>query len=882
MEQLPSPAFFGEWVKRRRKALDFTQDELASRAGCSVFTLRKIESGERRPSKQLAELLANALKIPASERLTFIRVARGDTNLERLEPPSLNSAFTSAQDLPTPVAKSWIPVQLTPLIGRDHELAAMERIFVDPQCRLLTLTGMGGIGKTRLAIEFASRQRDRFPARISYVALAPANSVEAIIPAIADTIGFVFSGAVDPQEQFINYVATQLKQPFMLVLDNLEHLLVQQTNQQKKGAGEVVSELLLRLPNIKILATSRQRLNLRGEWTYELHGLAVPPLELASKLEDYSATDLFLQSTLRANVSFEPAVTDKMAITQICQMLDGTPLAIELAAAWVDVLSTEEILQEIHANILFLATAMQDIPERHRSFRATIDHSWKLLTDEERNVLCRLSVFQGGFDRVAAEKIAGASLPLLASLVSKSLVRRAENGRYDLHEAIRQYARQHLEENPAECNQAGELHCEYYLGLVSGSEKRLKSAAQQKAVRELSDMLDNIRAAWSWATKQGRYEWVAQAARSIGWYFEITGLLREGMDHFEPLVQELKGETGSLQRDRLLGLVLLQLGLLYFRKGQIIRAQELYRESVAILRPIGEKHLLSDALAFLGIIEHLIGDYLISKRLLKECLEFAQASGEKWIEAYAIYNLGYVDSLTGRYQEGYDQMQAGLNIWRVFADQQTIALGLNFLIPTTCKLGRYEEAKAFMRESIKLCEQSKHRRWLGNAYRYMGLTYLKAGEYSEAQVYFYKSLETFGEYIEGWDIALSLAWLGEAMLKMGDLSQARQVLRKALQTALNARANSIAVDSLLCLAQIYNQMGKFDRALEFAIFIRSHPASLQETKENADQLRSEVELKLPVELIETAKKRAENLSLASSVHELIEMDPSETRIPTRK
>jgi len=292
MDKSDLPVFFGEWVKKRRKALDLTQEELAQRAGCSVFALRKIESGERRPSKQLAELLADSLEIPSEEKQTFVRVARGETSLERLHLPSLDSSLASLSNLQPTSVSNRIPLQPTPLLGRDSELAAMERLFNNSQCRLLTLTGMGGIGKTRLAIEFATRQQPVFPAGVFYVPLAPINSPEAIVPAMAEVFGFVFSGPNDPKEQLINYIATQLKQPVLLVLDNLEHLLVQSLSGEKQGAVELVSEFLQRLPNIRILATSRERLNLQGEWTYELHGLAVAPLEFSGKLEDYSAVAL--------------------------------------------------------------------------------------------------------------------------------------------------------------------------------------------------------------------------------------------------------------------------------------------------------------------------------------------------------------------------------------------------------------------------------------------------------------------------------------------------------------------------------------------------------------------------------------------------------------
>lgn len=841
MDKSDLPVFFGEWVKKRRKALDLTQEELAQRAGCSVFALRKIESGERRPSKQLADLLAESLEITLEEKQTFIKVARGEMILERLHLPSLDSSFASFPDHQPASVSNRIPLQSTPLVGRDSELAAMERLFNNPQCRLLTLTGMGGIGKTRLAIEFTTRQQSALPAGVFYVPLAPLASTKAIVPAIADVFGFVFSGPNDPKEQLINYISAHLKQSVLLVLDNLEHLLPQSLSEEKQGVVELISEFLQRMPNIRILATSRERLNLQGEWTYELHGLAVPPQEFSGRLEDYSAVALFIQSASRTKAEFELTDAEQQALIQICQLLDGTPLAIELAATWVGILSCLEISQEIQSNIDFLTTSMHDIPERHRSLRATFDHSWKLLSDEERNTLCRLSIFHGGFDRNAAEKIAGATLLLLATLVSKSLVRRVEIGHYDLHEAIRQYAASHLDANPSQCVKTCDLHGEHYLKFVSGYEKKLKSAAQQEAIREISDSLDNIRAAWKWGIKQRKYELIGQATRSVGWYFEVAGLLREGIEQLEPLVQALQVETRNDGLNRLLGLALLHQGLLYFRKGQFVRAQEFYKESIAILRPTGDQALLADALIFLGTITHLNGEYALSRDLIKEGLECAQASNDQWFEAYAIYNLGYINSLMGDYQKGYEQMLVGLDMWRVIGDLHYIALGLNFLVPTIIKLGHYEEAKTFMRDSITLCEKAKNRWGMGTAYRYLGSAYLAESQYIEAQAHFRKSLEVFGEYTEGWDIALSLYYLGEASMLEGNLTEARKDYLKALRISFDTHSIPITIDSLLGLANLYAKAGEPEPALELSYYILDHPSSTQEAKDRAIRLGNETE-----------------------------------------
>ncbi len=869
---MDSPVFFGEWVKRRRKALDLTQEELAQRAGCSKFALRKIESGERRPSKQLAELLAESLDIVSEEKETFVKIARGKLNLERLGAPPLGSSLPSLSDLQSARVPDRIPLQSTPLLGRDSELAAMERLFNNPQCRLLTLTGMGGIGKTHLAIEFATRQQPIFPAGVFYVPLAPINSADAVIPAIADVLEFVFSGPSDPKEQLINYFAMQLTQPTLLVLDNLEHLLVQSIEAEKQGVVELVSEFLQRLPNIKILTTSRERLNLQGEWTYELHGLATPPQEFSGGLEDYSAVALFLQSAVRAKVDFEITKTEQPAVIQICQLLDGTPLAIELAAAWVEMLSCQEIAQEINANIDFLTTNMRDIPERHRSLRASFDHSWKLLSDHERNVLSHLSIFRSGFARDAAEQIAGASLPILASLVSKSLVRRTEKGRYDLHEVIRQYASDHLEEDRFHCLEICDRHSEYYLNFASGCEKKIKSASQQVAMREMTTELDNIRTAWDWGVRHGKFELLGKAVRSFGWFFEVAGLLQDGIEQLEPLTEGLQGQKRSDEFNRLLGLALLHQGLLYFRKGHFIRAEELYRNSIAILRPINDQALLADGFIFLGTITHLNGEYTESRDLLRKGLEYARAGNDRWFEAYAIYNLGYVDSLTGDYQQGYRQMSVGVDMWRSIGDLHYIALGLNFLVPTLIKLERYEKAKDFMWESIALCEQAKNRWGMGTAYRYLGSAYLAEGQYTEAGAHLHKSLEIFGEYTQGWDIALSLYYLGEAAMLEGNLTGAKNFYLKALRISFAAHSIPIALDALLGLAQVHAQAGKPENSLELLHHILDHPSTTQETKDRATEVRDEVRKLLTGDQISVAGKTGSDQTFDELVRFILQED----------
>lgn len=874
MGEYNPPLFFGEWLRHRRKMLDLTQEELARHVGCSVFALRKIESGERRPSKQLAGLMAKALDISAEDLPTFIRVARRELNAERLrlpEPPSLLIQATSPRGVSPSAAApvNRIPMQGTPLIGREREIAALEKLFIDPQCRLLTLTGMGGIGKTHLAIEFAFHSQHTFPGGIFYIPLAPLNTPEDVLSEIANVLEYGFSGPNDPRVQLLNYISDQFKQPALLVLDNLEHLLVQEPFADKTGVVELITEILQHNSNVKILGTSRERLNLPGEWTYELHGLSVPPPGHTGGLESYDAIALFMKSAQRIQADFHVGKDEQQSLVEICQLVDGVPLAIKLAAAWVGVLSCKEIAQEIKSNMDILTTSMRGIPERHRSIHAAVDHSWNLLTNEERLVLSQLAIFEGGFNRQAAKEIAGATLPLMASLNAKSLIRRAENGRYDLHEVIRQYTLQHLNESTYR-NATYGRHCAFYLTFAQERERPLKAAGQQEAVRELTDEIDNILAAWRWAIDQREYALLEGGVRALGWYFEIAGIYREGIEQLELLVQAIKTNQEQEGLQRLLGTTYAHQGLLYFRKGEFAPAQRLYEESIAILRSIGDEIILTDALVVLGVIDHINGNYPKATAMLEEGQCLARANGLAWYEAYTIYNLGYIDSLKGHYAEGYEQMIVGLEIWRKLGEPHSIALGMNYLVTTLIKLCRYDEAKTFMHESIALCEQSKNRWGMGTAYRYLGLATMATGQYAEAQGYFRKSIEIFGEHIIGWDIARSLTYMGDAKFLSADFEEARKDYQAALRLSTEIKAVPITLSALAGLSVLQAQNGNAEQSLAFAYHIINNLSCEEVTRFQMERLYENLKQKLSASQVEQIRAQTDAKTFELIVEEALE------------
>src|SRR6266508_960819 len=345
-----------------------------------------------------------------------------------------------------------LPAPRTSFVGRVSELAEIDRLLEDGDCRLLTLVGPGGAGKTRLALEAAARRIDRYPHGVHFVPLVAVASPELLAPAVAESIQFAVDGAhsgFSAQEQLLDYLG---ERSTLLVLDNFEHLV---------DGADLLGEIIERAPKVELLTTSRERLNVQSEWVFDVYGLGLTENGNGGS----GALRLFVERATQVEPDFSLDDDERTEALRICTLVEGLPLGIELAASWVSMLSCAEIAEEIERNIDFLATSMRDVPERHRSLRAAFDQSWRLLSGGQQAVLARLSVLRGDFEREAAGAVAGADLRLLSELVSKSLVRRSGFGRYELHELLRQYSAEKLATGSSDALAATrEHHARHYLG----------------------------------------------------------------------------------------------------------------------------------------------------------------------------------------------------------------------------------------------------------------------------------------------------------------------------------------------------------------------------------------------------------------------------------
>ncbi len=849
------PLFFSDWLKRRRKQLDLTQLELAERACCSVFALRKIEAGERRPSKQLAGMLAKTLEIPAGDHITFVKVARGEQPIEKiLIHLGVSKPASSSNQVP-----GNLPRPLTAFIGREPELTALAQLLHDPQCSLLTITGPGGIGKTRLAIEAVQQSNGVFADGIWFVPLASLNSPTLIVPAIAEAVGFKFQDPTKPQEQLLRYLRAKRA---LLIMDNAEHLL--------DGAG-LFSEILKECQSIKLLVTSRERLNLMSEWVFEIQGLPVPPDDRVNQFNGYSAVALFIQSARRVQAGYELQADDRQWVFKICQIMEGLPLGIELSAAWVGLLSLEEIAVEIERDLEFLSATMRDIPERHRSLSATLDHSWKLLNPEEKLVLSRLSVFRGHFSRHAAQKICGASLAILSSLKNKSLLIRIDEGEYGLHEIIRQFAGLKLAERPDEFEQVNERHAAYFVQYLADCEAALQDARQVETFDNMAMLIDDLAQGWHYMITHclpcspGHTPFPADALHSalfsLSLFYETRCRSLDVIPIFAASVASLKGSRDKFEKTdqaaqfrSILGHIIGYLGLHHCYVVRYDECMEYLEEALTWLNDGESKVFKAQVQVMIASVKDDTGQLLESAKLLEQSREVFRQAGVAWWYTLSTAHLAGNYLSVGKYQESKDLFQEALRLANP-GDLRTLVptqSGYAVLLAAQEKLS---EAEQILLETLQLSPRMHNDRQTAYVLLYLGRVVLATHRLELAEEYLQKSINILQEFGEAYDLAIVCVQLGKCYMAQPDSSAARQQFLRAIRLGVSLDRFLLVYFGLVNLARIYVIEGQTDQALLIFLLLKRCPIEHIRVMDDIDRLREDLRAALPERQMDASLKQ---------------------------
>ena len=638
-----------------------------------------------------------------------------------------------------------IPTQRTRFVGQEKEVAAAKELLLRQDVRLVTVTGPGGIGKTRLAVEVASGLVDRFPGGTHFVPLSPVSDPGLMALAIVQTLGIREAGGQSPLEILKKNLRDSLSTPMLLLLDNFEHLI---------QASPVVAELLATAPSLKILVTSRAALHLYGEHEFPVPPLALPDSKSTPSLEVLSrcpAVALFVQRAAAAKPDFELNAENARAVTEICARLDGLPLAIELAAARVKVLSLSAMRTRLESRLQLLTGGARDLPQRQQTLRATIDWSYDLLSPAEQKLFRRLSVFVGGSTLEGVEAVcdtkADLDLDLLdgtASMVDKSLLQQAEqaNGesRFVMLETIREYAREKLQASKEEAL-TKRAHAAYCLVMAEEEVTERTGAEGAEWLERLTLEHDNFRAALEWLTETGDAEWGLRLGAALFRFWEAREYLAEGSDSLGKLLK-LKGAAAATKaRER----ALFAAGVLVCEQGDFAAANALFSESLDIARQFGDKQGAAVSLNALGVNARDQNDLAAAHSLFEESLALWRELGDLKAIARALSNLANILKLQGEYEHSRSLHSECMAIFEGLEDRTGVAWSLNSQGDVAREQGDYAAARTLYEQSLAIFRELSDRWGIAGTLADLGTLAREQMNCGEAQPLYRESLKAFQE-----------------------------------------------------------------------------------------------------------------------------------------
>lgn len=798
--------------------------------------------------------------------------------------PIEDAPHLAATSVPTRLAQvaSSLPVASTSFVGRESELAQLAEQFANPAVRLVTIVALGGMGKSRLALEFAARRLAQAEEEVCFVALAPVTSAAQVPAALAAALNIQVQGVLELEAHLVRLLSAKR---LFLILDNLEHLL---------DAAPFIERILEGAAGVKILATSRVRLRIDKEWLLPLEGLTIPNLsDSASAVTmESAAVKLFVQRARQLQPDFALSEETTAHIIRICRLVGGMPLGIELAAAWLRVVPLGEIAKEIEANLDFLVTSMRSESERHRSMRAVFDRSWQLLSAKERSALARFSLFRGGFDRQAAASVGGADLRTLSVLIDSSWLQLNASNRYGLHELVRQYAEEKLKAEPPVAQQAGAAHSAYYAALA----ELVGSIEGDKTARDLEILvtdLDNIWSGWHWAVAHRDFEGIGKYVSSLAWLADSRGPYKDFVAEFEEVCttarQLLANPTGPPVEQRQIALALAQLlyhlCFLYGRAISVEHGLVCGRESLTLLRQLGLAHssekispIYVEALVYNGAMAAMHADYQEARLYFDEIMQLTRGDHKQRRNYFgAMYALGLIFEFQGKFKEAErqhltflddapDDIDRGVvmdNLAFVYLNQGDVTRAEYFaseayplavesgnwpqtasalLVQAECAMtrGHYPEAEQYLARSSAITEE------MGNRYVHVRVMTGKGrlsrllGRPVDAQAFYEQAHESAARMGRSMDAIVAQVGLGFCLLDQEKYAQAKACFHAALRAAWERRIMPEVIEATVGLAALKGYEGQARIADQWLRAAIAHPSCSKRVQVEAMEIRERI------------------------------------------
>lgn len=859
---------FGEWAMLCRER--FHREVLVAQAHLAHHFERRrdyeralhyarrqveLEMWREEAHRQLMRLLARSGQRSAA--LAQYEVCRSTLAREMgIDPDEETQALYTRIRAASAARPHKIPVQPAPLIGREEELANIALRLDDPECRLVTLVGPGGIGKTRLALQAAAEAECFFLHGACLIPVGPVSSTEYLPSAVANALGLQFHGTRPPAEQLATYLQ---EKELLLVMDGFEHLL---------PGALLVASILDSSPHVKILVTSRERLNLQAEWLLDVPGLACPAPDSPEEAAAYSAVQLFLQRARQIQPAFALSEANQTHIVRICHAVEGTPLGIQLASGWVRTLSCEQIADQVQGDLDFLTTTLRDVPAQHQSQRAVFQRSWALLSESEQEALARLVAFREPFTHQAAQAVAGAASATLSSLVEKSLLSHNLPEQYDLHLLVKQYAAEALAARAGEPQRTHDLHCRYYMQFLYARERALKGARQPEARAEIRMVVGDVRAAWQWAVTRLHLDLLSLALDGLYLFYRVQGQFVEGRELLRLAADAIRTLDGAANLLRLR--IGTRLADFSSSLGEHDLARPMLETSLDGLQVEEQPNELAFALAALGRMHYRLGEFIPARSHLKASVIAYRATEDRWGLAQALNDLANVlVSDLDEYDHARLCYEESLSLSKEIGDRSGVARALLNIGAIEHMLHHSLEAESLYEQSAAISREIGDRRNLAIALSNLGNLAYRQQAYERATALVRESLDIKQESGDRYSILFSVMSLGNIACKTGQIQEARQWFDHVLRLATAMGSAYLSACGLVCVARLCMAIGDLPQAVEMLQLALNYAGTDGELIEEINGLLADLEKQLSQETMAASRHRGDARQLEDVIEDLL-------------